>query len=49
MAWNKETTGSNLKNTLKLQIAKQKLGELSTSMVVLGNEAVVAMIVVETQ
>jgi hypothetical protein len=46
---NKETAGSNPENTLKLQIAKQKLGELSASMVVLGNEAVAAMTTVETQ
>jgi hypothetical protein len=49
MVRNKETAGSNPENTLKLQIAKQKLGELSASMVVLGNEAVAAMTTVETQ
>jgi endophilin-A len=49
MARNKETAGSNPENTLKLQIAEQKLGELSTSMAVLGNEAATAMTVVETQ
>jgi len=46
---NKETTGPNLENTLKLQIAKQKLGEFSASMAILGNEAAAAMTVVETQ
>ncbi|CAN5955098.1 unnamed protein product [Sphagnum jensenii] len=49
MARNKETTRFNLENTLKLQIAEQKLSELSTSMAVLGNEAATAMTVVETQ
>jgi endophilin-A len=49
MARNKETTRSNHENTLKFQIAEQKLGELSASMVVLGNEAVAAMTAVETQ
>ncbi|CAK9872474.1 unnamed protein product [Sphagnum jensenii] len=49
MAQNKETIGSNLENTLKLQIAEQKLGELSASMAVLGNEAAAAMTTVETQ
>jgi hypothetical protein len=49
MARNKETAGSNPENTLKLQIAEQKLGELSASMVVIGNEAIAAMIAVETQ
>ncbi len=49
MVWNKETARSNLENTLKLQIAEQKLGERSASMVVLGNEATVAMTAVETQ
>ncbi|CAM6046308.1 unnamed protein product [Sphagnum compactum] len=46
---NKETAGSNPENTLKLQIAEQKLGELSASMAVLGNEAAVATTAVETQ
>jgi hypothetical protein len=46
---NKETLGSNLENTLKLQIAEQKLGELSTSMADLGNEAAAVMTTVETQ
>jgi endophilin-A len=45
----KETTGPNPENTLKLQIAKQKLGEFSASMAILGNEAAAAMTVVETQ
>ncbi|CAK9861591.1 unnamed protein product [Sphagnum jensenii] len=49
MAQNKEIVGSNLENTLKLQITKQKLGELSASMAVLGNEATAAMTTVETQ
>jgi hypothetical protein len=49
MARKKETTGSNPENTLKLQIAEQKLGELSASMAVLGNEAATTMTVVETQ
>jgi endophilin-A len=49
MAWNKETTRSNPENTFKLQIAEQKLGELSASMAILGNEAVAAMTVVKTQ
>jgi len=49
MAQNKETTGSNPENTLKLQIAEQKLGELSASMAVLGNETAAAMIAVKTQ
>jgi endophilin-A len=49
MAWNKETVGSNPENTLKLQIVEQKLGELSASMAVLGNEAIAAMTTVETQ
>jgi hypothetical protein len=49
MARNKETAGSNPENTLKLQIAEQKLGELSASMVVLGNEAAAAMTAIETQ
>jgi hypothetical protein len=49
MARNKEIAGSNPENTLKLQIMEQKLGELSTSMVVLGNEATAAMTAVETQ
>jgi hypothetical protein len=49
MAWNKETARSNPENTLKLQIAEQKLGELSASMAVLGNEAAAAMTAVETQ
>jgi hypothetical protein len=49
MARNKEIAGSNPKNTLKLQIAEQKLGELSASMVILGNEVVVAMTTIETQ
>jgi hypothetical protein len=49
MARNKETAESNPENTLKLQIVEQKLGELSASMAVLGNEAAVAMIAVETQ
>ncbi|CAK9201799.1 unnamed protein product [Sphagnum troendelagicum] len=49
MARNKETAGFNPKNTLKLQIAKQKLGELSASMAILGNEAAAAMTTVETQ
>jgi endophilin-A len=48
MARNKET-GSNPENTLKLQMAEQKLGELSASMAVLGNEAAAAMTAVETQ
>jgi len=39
MARNKETTGSNPESTLKLQIAEQKLGELSASMAVLGNDS----------
>jgi len=39
MAWNKETSGSNLENTLKLQIAEQKLGEFSASMAVFGNDS----------
>ncbi len=46
---NKETTGPNPENTLKLQIAKQKLGEFLASMAILGNEAAAAMTVVETQ
>jgi len=49
MAQIKETAGSNPKNTLKLQITEQKLGELSASMAVLGNEATAAMTAVETQ
>jgi hypothetical protein len=49
MVQNKETARSNPENTLKLQIAEQKLGELSTSTAVLGNEATAAMIAVETQ
>jgi endophilin-A len=49
MAWNKETTLSKPDNTLKLQIAEQKLGELLASMTVLGNEAAAAMTTVETQ
>jgi endophilin-A len=49
MVRNKETAGSNPENTLKLQIAEQKLGELLASMAVLGNEAATAMITVETQ
>ncbi len=49
MVRNKETTQSNPDNTLKLQIVEQKLGELSTSMAILGNEAAAAMTMVETQ
>ncbi len=49
MARNKETTGSNLENTFKLQIVEQKLGELLASMAVLGKEAVAAMTTVKTQ
>jgi hypothetical protein len=49
MAQNKETAGSNPENTLKLQIVEQKLGELSTSMAVHGNEAAAAMTMVKTQ
>jgi len=49
MARNKETIGSNPENTLKFQIAEQKLGELSASMAILGNDAATAMTAVETQ
>ncbi len=49
MVRNKETTGSNPENTLKVQIAEQKLGELSASMAILGNEAAAAMTTVKTQ
>jgi hypothetical protein len=49
MARNKQTAGSNPKNTFKLQIAEQKLGELLASMAVLGNEAATVMTAIETQ
>jgi endophilin-A len=49
MARNKETTRSNPKNTLKLQIAEHKLGELLASMAVISNEAAAAMTAIETQ
>jgi hypothetical protein len=48
MARNKETTRFNPENTLKLQIAEQKLGELLASMAVLGNEDAAAMTTVDT-
>jgi len=49
MVRNKETAGSNPENTFKLQITEQKLGELSASMTVLGNETAATMTAVETQ
>jgi hypothetical protein len=48
MVRNKETARFNPENTLKLQITEQKLGELSASMAILGNEAATAMTMVET-
>jgi hypothetical protein len=45
---NKEI-GGNADNTLKLQAAEQKMGELASAMAVLGKEAAAAMTAVEAQ
>ncbi len=45
---NKEV-GGNVDNTLKLQTAEQKMGELTSAMAVLGKEAAAAMTAVEAQ
>ncbi len=45
---NKEI-GGNADNTLKLQVAEQKMGELASAMAVLGKEAAAAMTAVEAQ
>ncbi|CAM6013191.1 unnamed protein product [Sphagnum balticum] len=45
---NKEI-GGNADNTLKLQAAEQKMGELASAMAMLGKRAVAAMTVVEAQ
>lgn len=41
--------GANPDNTVKLQVAEAKMGELASAMAVLGKEAAAAMTAVEAQ